>query len=141
MVKSPVPLTPAEIVADPESVTLRTPLLTCKRVVKLLAPGPGDHVLVTGASSLVGSIAGAEADEGADDPCDDTPVTITTRAASIPDHRNLVINLCADPVPEPGRFRRLLEIVPAQPELRTASRVKYKLYRDQGLNPETHKMG
>ena len=70
-----------------------------------------------------------------------TPVAIDEREAAIPEQRDLVINLCAEPVPEPGRFRRLLEIVPAQPELRTASREKFRIYRDLGLSPETHEMG
>ena len=45
-----------------------------------------------------------------------------------------------EPVPEPARFRRLLEIVPANPEQREASREKYRAYREQGLSPETYKM-
>jgi DNA polymerase-3 subunit chi len=71
----------------------------------------------------------------------ETPVSIADSADPIPDHRDLVINLGAEPVPEPTRFHRLLEIVPAEPTHRTASRTKFKTYRDQGLSPETHKMG
>ena len=41
-------------------------------------------------------------------------------------------------VPEPSRYQRLCEIVPAEPQQRTASRAKFKSYRDQGLSPESH---
>ena len=71
----------------------------------------------------------------------ETPVSITDSDAGIAEHRDLVINLGAGPVPEPTRYRRLLEIVPAEPEHRTASRTKFRAYRDQGLSPETHQMG
>ncbi len=70
----------------------------------------------------------------------DVPVCIGARDASIGDDRDLVINLCDDPVPDPARFRRLLEIVPAESGQREASREKYKVYRGLGLSTETHKM-
>ena len=69
---------------------------------------------------------------------EDVPVSITTPESGIPAHRDLVINLCTDPVPEPQRYRRLCEIVPAEAAQRTASREKYRVYRDLGLNPEKH---
>lgn len=69
------------------------------------------------------------------------PVGIVARADELGDRADLVINLATEPMPEPARFRRLLEIVPANPAQREASRVKYRTYREQGLNPETHKMG
>lgn len=71
----------------------------------------------------------------------DVPVSIVTRDVEIPEHRDLVINLCTDPVPGPDRYRRLCEIVPAETAQRTASRVKFKTYRDQGLKPESHPIG
>jgi len=52
----------------------------------------------------------------------------------------VVINLTADPVPEPGRFRRLLEIVPADARLRESSRTKFRAYRGLGLEPNHHKV-
>lgn len=69
---------------------------------------------------------------------EDIPVSIAARNTVIPDHRSLVINLCIEAVPEPSRYQRLCEIVPAEPEQRTASRAKFKSYRDQGLSPESH---
>ena len=69
------------------------------------------------------------------------PVQIMAGNRSIAAHRDLVINLCPEAVPEPGRFTRLCEIVPFEPAQRTASRVKFRTYRDSGLSPEHHKMG
>ena len=69
------------------------------------------------------------------------PVAIATREEAIPAGRDLVINLCAEPVPEPEKFRRLCEIVPAEPAQRSASREKFKTYRAQGLDPESHTIG
>ena len=54
---------------------------------------------------------------------------------------DVVINLCTQPVPEPGRFNRLLEIVPQRPEDRLASRQKFRTYRQLGIEPATHKIG
>ncbi len=65
-------------------------------------------------------------------------VGIAPHNAVIPEHRDLVINLCDESVPDPSRYRRLCEIVPAAAEQRSASRVKFKTYREQGLSPETH---
>jgi DNA polymerase-3 subunit chi len=69
------------------------------------------------------------------------PVLIRHGNTGIPGDRDLVINLCIEPVPEPERFSRLCEVVPAQPEQRTASRNKYRAYRDKQLSPETHEIG
>jgi DNA polymerase IIIc chi subunit len=44
-------------------------------------------------------------------------------------------------VADVNRFRRLLEIVPAEPAQRDASREKFRNYRALGLSPETHPMG
>lgn len=70
-----------------------------------------------------------------------SPVTIATRNEAIPEDRNLVINLCIEPVPEPERLKRLCEIVPAESSQRSASRDKFRTYRDHGLAPETHTIG
>jgi DNA polymerase-3 subunit chi len=53
---------------------------------------------------------------------------------------DVVINLCPEAVPQPERFSRLLEIVPYAENERQASRVKYKTYRNLGLNPQTHEI-
>ena len=51
---------------------------------------------------------------------------------------DVVINLCPEAVPQPERFSRVLEIVPFAEDEKQASRVKYKTYRNRGLNPHTH---
>ncbi len=68
----------------------------------------------------------------------DTPVSIDVHGARIPDGRDVVINLSDKPVVEPGRFRRLLEIVPGAEPQRLASRQKFRVYRDMGLETATH---
>jgi len=54
---------------------------------------------------------------------------------------DVVINLSSQPLPELQNCRRLLEIVPHQPEEREASRHKYKAYRAQGVEPSMHEIG
>ncbi len=51
---------------------------------------------------------------------------------------DVVINLGHDPIPEPGKFRRVLEIVPFAEDERRASRAKYRYYRGLGLTPRTN---
>jgi len=53
---------------------------------------------------------------------------------------DVVINLCPEAVPQPERFSRVLEIVPYAENERQASRVKYKTYLNQGLEPKTHEI-
>lgn len=66
------------------------------------------------------------------------PVQIGTLSDLNP--TDVVINLCPEAVPEPERFSRVLEIVPYANNERQASRVKYKTYRNLGLEPQTHEM-
>jgi len=72
---------------------------------------------------------------------EDTPVSIDVHGTEIPDGRDVVINMADQPVSEPGRFKRLLEIVPGAEKQRLASRQKFRVYREQGLEPSTHNMG
>ena len=66
------------------------------------------------------------------------PVIIGTLPGLKP--TDVVINLCNDAVPQPERFKRVLEIVPFADNERQASRVKYKIYRNLGLKPRTHEI-
>jgi len=76
---------------------------------------------------------------GANDPDSArAPVNIGTLSSLNP--TDVVINLCPEVVPQPERFSRVLEIVPHAENDRQASRVKYKTYRNQGLNPQTHEI-
>ena len=63
------------------------------------------------------------------------PVRIHQRA---PDKADVLINLTQQPVDQPQRCRRLLEIVPHRDADRKASRDKFRAYRAQGLEPATH---
>jgi DNA polymerase-3 subunit chi len=67
------------------------------------------------------------------------PVNIGTISSLNP--TDVVINLCAEVVPQPERFRRVLEIVPYAENDRQASRVKFKTYRNLGLKPRMQKTG
>ena len=66
------------------------------------------------------------------------PVVIGTLSGLNP--TDVVINLCPDAVPQPERFKRVLEIVPFADSERQASRLKYKTYRNLGLKPRTHEI-
>ena len=70
-----------------------------------------------------------------------TAVCIETHDAEIQADRDVAINLADCAVSEPGRFKRLLEIVPSTEHKRLASRHKFREYRNLGLNPESHKIG
>ena len=70
----------------------------------------------------------------------DVPVTILASPQALPEDRDVIVYLTADPIPQPLRFRRLLEIVPADTALRAASRTKYREYQRLGLNPNHHEM-
>jgi DNA polymerase-3 subunit chi len=76
---------------------------------------------------------------GAADP--ETPVSIDTCAVEIPADRDVVINLADTAVPEPGRFKRLLEIVPGVEQKRLACRQKFREYRELGLSLASHTIG
>lgn len=66
------------------------------------------------------------------------PVAIVDSADRLGADRSVVVNLSGEAVPDPLRFRRLLEIVPAEPRMREASRAKYREYRELGLQPTSH---
>lgn len=72
---------------------------------------------------------------------DECPVRIEEIGKAIPADRDVVINLACSAVGEPGRFQRLLEIVPPDDGRRQASRDKYRAYREQGLDPAHHTIG
>ena len=54
------------------------------------------------------------------------------------DAGEVIINLTGDAVPQAERFRRLLELVPADDAQRQASRAKFREYRSRGLEPASH---
>lgn len=68
------------------------------------------------------------------------PVQIVLFADQVAADRDVVINLAGSAVPDPLRYRRLLEIVPADEALRAASREKFRHYRALGLQPDSHEI-
>lgn len=69
------------------------------------------------------------------------PVTVGTPGDLRPGCGDVIINLSPEPVPEPARFRRLLELVPADDAERQRSREKFRTYRELGLEPASHNVG
>ena len=69
------------------------------------------------------------------------PVIIGKSAMPVPGDSEVIINLTRTAISEPDRFKRLLEIVAGSPSQRTASRHKFRSYREQGLNPVSHPIG
>lgn len=67
------------------------------------------------------------------------PVTIGSGDATPPE-ADLLINLADGVPPFHGRFARVAEIVDGTPECRAAGRRRHRLYREQGLEPETHEV-
>ena len=66
------------------------------------------------------------------------PVNIGTLSGLNP--ADVVINLSLEAIPQPERFSRVLEIVPYADEEKEASRVKFRIYRNLGLDPQTHEI-
>jgi DNA polymerase-3 subunit chi len=58
----------------------------------------------------------------------------------LPSHRDVLVNLAAEVPAFFDRFERVLEIVAGDAATRGKSRERFKLYRDKGLAPETHKL-
>lgn len=69
------------------------------------------------------------------------PVIIGNSDMQIPGGSEVIINLTRTAITEPERFKRLLEIVPGNTAQRTASRHKFRSYREQGLDPASHPIG
>ena len=69
------------------------------------------------------------------------PIRICTTEMTSAINCEVLINLTNRAVPEPERFKRLLEIVPCSESQRTASRQKFLSYRRQGLQPANHTIG
>jgi DNA polymerase-3 subunit chi len=69
------------------------------------------------------------------------PVIIGKSDMPIPGDSEVIINLTSTAISGPYSFKRLLEIVPGSPSQRTASRHKFRSYREQGLDPVSHPVG
>jgi len=66
-----------------------------------------------------------------------TPVLIAS--GTLPDsHRDVLINLAAEPPPDPARFDRICEVVGADEEDKRRARLRWRGYSDAGLAPAKH---
>jgi DNA polymerase-3 subunit chi len=70
----------------------------------------------------------------------ETPVTIGHDASSAPP-ADLLINLTDEIPPCIDQFGRIAEIIDASPGCRSAGRTRFGFYRDQGYDPQTHRIG
>jgi len=69
----------------------------------------------------------------------DAPVALTTTAP--PDgHTDVLINLAGAVPPFFGKFARVAEFLDARPEVRAAGRERFKTYRAQAIEPQTHNL-
>lgn len=75
--------------------------------------------------------------EGA--PCE-APVALTTGALPA-DHTDVLLNLGNTVPPFFEKFARIAEFLDARPEVRTAGRERFKLYRGKSIEPQTHNVG
>ncbi len=65
------------------------------------------------------------------------PVALTTGA--LPEgHADVLINLSAAVPPFFDRFARVAEFLDSRPEVRSAGRERFKLYRGKAIEPQTH---
>jgi len=69
----------------------------------------------------------------------DAPVALTTGA--LPDgHADVLINLAGAVPPFYSSFTRVAEFLDARPEVRAAGRERFKAYRAQSIEPQTHNL-
>jgi len=64
-----------------------------------------------------------------------TPIWLADAAAAWPE-ADVVVNLGEQPVADPGRFTRIVEIVGSDDDARAAGRLRWRHYAAQSLSPE-----
>jgi len=69
-----------------------------------------------------------------------TPVVLADGAASIGDQADVLVNLAGGAPSEYQQFARIVEIVDADDERRRLGRERFRFYRDQAIEPETHEI-
>jgi DNA polymerase-3 subunit chi len=68
-----------------------------------------------------------------------TPVLIGSGA--LPEsHRDVLINLGDDVPSEAGRYARVCEVVAGDDDAKRRARIRWRGYRDAGLEPDTHNL-
>jgi len=70
----------------------------------------------------------------------EAPVALTTGPLPA-DHADVLINLAGAVPPFFERFARVAELLDARPEVRTAGRQRFKIYRGKSIEPQTHNIG
>jgi DNA polymerase-3 subunit chi len=69
------------------------------------------------------------------------PVVIADSDAAAPDDGDMLVNLAATVPAGYQRYARIAEVIDADDVRRRLGREHFRLYRDQGMQPETHEMG
>ena len=70
----------------------------------------------------------------------DLPVTIGCDAATPPGNSEVLINLTPSVPPCFEGFQRVAEIIDASDDGRRAGRERFRFYRDNGFEPQTHRI-
>jgi DNA polymerase-3 subunit chi len=83
-----------------------------------------------------GSFVPHDAVTAADAPCE-APVALTTGPLPA-GHTDVLINLGGTVPGDVERFARIAEFIDARPEVRAAGRERFKAYRGQSIEPQTH---
>jgi DNA polymerase-3 subunit chi len=86
-----------------------------------------------------GSFVPHDAVAAADAACE-APVALSTGALPA-GHTDVLLNLCGAVPPFFEKFSRVAEFLDARPEVRTAGRERFKIYRARSLDPQTHNVG
>ena len=68
-------------------------------------------------------------------------VRVTLHDSWEPERRDVLINLGAGLPPDFARYARIVEIVGGDDGAKRQSRERFRAYREQGIEPETHKIG
>ena len=69
------------------------------------------------------------------------PVVITDGDRRGPDNRDMLVNLAAGVPVEFQDYARIAEVVDADDVRRKLGRERFRFYREQGVEPQTHEMG
>ena len=71
---------------------------------------------------------------------DGVPVTIGSDATPVPGDSAVLINLTPTVPPCFDGFERVMEIIDASEDGRRAGRERFRFYRDNGFDPQTHRI-
>ena len=74
-------------------------------------------------------------------PATGAPVVIADGDAAGPQDRDLLVNLSAAVPAEYQAYARIAEVVDADDERRRLGRDRFRFYREQGIEPQTHDLG